>query len=134
MKRYVILMFLVCTVMLVAGDVPVDISTPRATFDTFINAALNKDKDLCVYCAAQPLKREIADEWEDMEVPEELDYEIIDEEIKGNIARLTVEARIVMEGDEERATEDFWLIKEEDGWKICDGPPDEFEESDSTIE
>lgn len=118
--------------LLIANDISDRFATPRSTFDTFIDAVLDKDKDLALLCFSVTIRNEIAQEWEDEELPDSIWYEITSEEIDEDAA--VIEVTMWDDLTDREVDEMLWFVLEEDGWKIVFEPPDQSRGSIDTTE
>ena len=121
-SSYIILSF----VMLCWAE---DFSSPRATLETLFQAIRDRDKELCAACVSEELRQEMLENWNESDLPDEFEYEILEEEIGES------EAVVKIVSDEYGEEEDeLWLIKEADGWKITmDTYDDYYDQMDTCI-
>lgn len=86
-------------------------NSPRATLETFFRAIRARNKNLCVSCFSKKDQQEIISNWDDAQIPDDFEYNILDEDIGRAAASITVE--IIT--DDSKETENIWFIKELDG-------------------
>jgi hypothetical protein len=95
-----------------------DLSTPSATFATFVQAVLDRDKKLAASCFETELQDMINEEWNTDELPDSVVFEIVSEEINEDGDQATCEISIWDDIAYEEIVETLLFVKEEDGWKI----------------
>lgn len=132
MKR--ILSVLISSCIIVLFIIPCwagDFSSPRATLETLFQAIRARDKELCAACVSEDLREEMLENWNESDLPEEFEYEILEEEIRGSKAVVKIKLVSDMYGEEE---DELWLIKEADEWKITMDDYDYYDQNDTCIE
>jgi hypothetical protein len=93
-----------------------DFSSPEATFASFVEAVLQRDQDAAVRCFAADLQAGLAEEWEQDELPDSVEFEVVGKFIEEDYAEL--EIRIWDDLTEEEVVETMYFVLEEDGWKL----------------
>lgn len=108
-----------------------DFSSPRATLETLFQAIRDRDKELCAACVSEELRQEMLENWDESDLPDEFEYEILEEEIGESEAVIKIKMVSDEYGEEE---DELWLIKEADGWKITmDTYDDYYDQMDTCI-
>ena len=134
MKHKIILASIIIISLLAADGIVERFASPRSTFDTFINAVLEKNKDLALLCFSVTIRNDIAQEWRDEEMPDSIWYEITAEDIGEKEAAIDV----TMWDDitDRDVNEKLWFVLEEDGWKIVFDRPSDLDRGggDTTAE
>lgn len=108
-----------------------DFSSPRATLETLFQAIRDRDKELCAACVSEELRQEMLENWDESDLPDEFEYEILEEEIGESEAVVKIKMISDEYGEEE---DELWLIKEADGWKITMDTYDDYEDIDTCSE
>jgi hypothetical protein len=109
-----------------------DFSSPRATLETLFQAIRDRNKELCAACVSEELREEVLENWNESDLPDEFEYEILDEDIGEFEAVIKIKLVSDEYGEEE---DELWLIKEADGWKITmETYDDYYEEMDTCLE
>ncbi|OGC41873.1 hypothetical protein A2Y85_01845 [candidate division WOR-3 bacterium RBG_13_43_14] len=121
MKRFIIFMNLIVVSMILANDVNYYFVSPRSTFDTFINAVREKNKDLALLCFSVKLRNDIAREWENEALPDSIWYEITAGET--GIGEAVIDVTMWDDISDRKVYERIWFVPEADGWKIVFEPP-----------
>jgi hypothetical protein len=93
-----------------------DFSSPEATFNTFVEAILDRDQDLAIQCFSIEMEAELSEGWEEEELPDSVAYEVIDDYYEDDYAELDI--RIWDDIAQEEIVETFYFILEDDGWKM----------------
>lgn len=109
-----------------------DFSSPSATLETLFQAIRDRDKELCAACVSEEFREEMLENWNESDLPEEFEYEILDEDISDDKAVVKLKLVSDLYGEEE---DELWLIREADGWKITmDDYSDYYDDLDTCIE
>ncbi len=116
MKRITIFLTMTAIVLIFANDIGDRFASPRNTFDTFINAVREKNKDLALLCFSIKVRNDIAQEWENEELPDSIWYEITAEET--SVDEAMIEVTLWDDISERKVHEKIWFVPEEDGWKL----------------
>ena len=133
MKKILLALISSCMVLLIvipgwAGD----FSSPSATLETLFQAIRDRDKELCAACVSEDLREEMLENWNEDDLPEEFEYEILEEDISDDKAVVKIKLVSDLYGEEE---DELWLVKEADGWKITmDDYSEYYYDTDTCIE
>jgi hypothetical protein len=117
MKK-VIFGLVVCSLMVLFGEkgIAPDFSSPEATFGTFVKAVLGRDQDVAVECFAADLQADMSDPWEEDELPDSVEFEVVNEYIDEISAEL--EISIWDDLTEETVVETMYFVLEQGEWKM----------------
>ncbi|MBN2620865.1 hypothetical protein JXB22_07215 [candidate division WOR-3 bacterium] len=116
--RIILLGIIACSIAAVYGEAgtEVDFSSPEATFNTFVKAVLGRDQDAAVECFAADLQAEMSDPWEEDELPDSVEFEVVDEYVEEAYAEL--EISIWDDLTEETVVETMYFVLEQGEWKM----------------
>jgi len=133
MKKTLSVMISSClTILFVVPCLAEDFSSPRATLETLFQAIRDRDKELCAACVSEELREEVLENWNESDLPDEFEYEILDEDVGEFEAIIKIKLVSDEYGEEE---DELWLIKEADGWKITmETYDDYYEQMDTCLE
>jgi hypothetical protein len=106
--------------------------SPRETLETLFQAIRDRDKELCAACVVKELRQEMLENWDESDLPDEFEYEILNEEIGESKAVVKIKLISDKYGEEE---DELCLIKEGDAWKITmDTYDDHYDQMDTCVE